>query len=264
MTVSQGRPEEDPPYVVWTIMTLKAYTERSLHDHAAIAAERHRGHVDHMAMLLVERDRRYSERFKAQEEARRMALDAVNREFHEHIVQVRSETQAALVSSERAIGKSETANEKRFESVNEFRQQLADQAALFIPRREAEALVATLGEKVATSVSRIELTATRADLAAQVASAAAAIEGVEKSSLTRYEAAQARMTGIAEDIVALKVFQSRVAGLEQLVQSQKERLDKTEGKGQGGQALWGYLVGAIGLILTIVTLANVLTSNGGP
>jgi hypothetical protein len=44
--------------------------------------------------------------------------------------------QAALVSAEKAVGKAEVATEKRFESVNEFRAQLSDQAAHFSTRDE--------------------------------------------------------------------------------------------------------------------------------
>jgi hypothetical protein len=38
---------------------------------------------------------------------------------------------AALTSAEKAVAKAEGANERRFDSVNEFRQQLNDQAATF-------------------------------------------------------------------------------------------------------------------------------------
>lgn len=43
----------------------------------------------------------------------------------------------ALTASEKAIGKAEIATEKRFDAVNEFRAQLADQARTFMPRNEA-------------------------------------------------------------------------------------------------------------------------------
>lgn len=54
----------------------------------------------------------------------------------------------ALDSAEKAVVKAETAAEKRFEAVNEFRGQLADQAATFIGRNEAEARILALGEKL--------------------------------------------------------------------------------------------------------------------
>ena len=52
--------------------------------------------------------------------------------------------QAALNAAEKAVTKAETASEKRFDAVNEFRAQLADQAQTFIPRAEAELQFANL------------------------------------------------------------------------------------------------------------------------
>jgi hypothetical protein len=50
------------------------------------------------------------------------------------------ETTTAFAGAEKAILKAETATEKRFEGVNEFRAQLSDQAARFITRDELHAL----------------------------------------------------------------------------------------------------------------------------
>lgn len=69
---------------------------------------------DALQKLTDERDRRYEQRFAAQEAA----------------------VQNALNSAEKAVTKAEIATEKRFEGVNEFRGQLADQARTFLPRQE--------------------------------------------------------------------------------------------------------------------------------
>lgn len=119
------------------------------------------------ATLINENDRRYTERFIAQEKAVDVALITVNRamdiaiakvdkEFHEHLQQVRTETLTAFTASEKAIAKAETASEKRFESVNEFRGQLSDQAASFMSRLEAEAKFTGLMEKVDGLTTRID------------------------------------------------------------------------------------------------------------
>lgn len=71
---------------------------------------------EHLQALLVEADKRNQQRFDGQEKA----------------------VSAALQAAKEAVTKAETAAEKRFDSVNEFRQQLSDQAASFMPRREAE------------------------------------------------------------------------------------------------------------------------------
>lgn len=71
---------------------------------------------EHIQVLMTEADRRNQQRFEGQEKA----------------------VSAALQAQKEAVTKAEVAAEKRFESVNEFRQQLSDQAASFMPRREAE------------------------------------------------------------------------------------------------------------------------------
>ncbi len=72
--------------------------------------------VEHLARLMDERDRRYAEVAAAA----KVAVDA------------------AFASAKEAVLKAETANAARFESVNEFRGQLNDQAAHFISRVEVE------------------------------------------------------------------------------------------------------------------------------
>ena len=62
---------------------------------------------------------------------------------------------AALASIERSMEKSVDATERRFESVNEFRAQLTDQAATFIRRDEVERRIETVTQKVNTDSERI-------------------------------------------------------------------------------------------------------------
>lgn len=120
--------------------------------------------------VLIEHDKRYEQRFQGQENNVGLALSRVDKEFHEHIQQVRTETQAALEAAEKAIAKAETATDKRFESVNEFRAQLADQAARFMPRDESINRHDATSEKIADLDRRqradIALVNSRLDLAA--------------------------------------------------------------------------------------------------
>jgi hypothetical protein len=76
--------------------------------------------------LMVERDMRYAQRSASQDEAVRSALE----------------------TSEKAITKAESATERRFEGVNEFRATLADQASTLLPRAEYNAQHSALEEKV--------------------------------------------------------------------------------------------------------------------
>jgi len=57
---------------------------------------------------------------------------------------------SALAASDRAVSKAETASEKRFDSVNEFRSTLADQQRTLMPRSETETLFKNMGEKIET------------------------------------------------------------------------------------------------------------------
>ncbi len=72
--------------------------------------------VQHLRDVMDERDRRYAEVAAAQARA----------------------VDAAFASAKEAVLKAEAAAQARFEAVNEFRGQLADQAGTFIPRNEAE------------------------------------------------------------------------------------------------------------------------------
>jgi hypothetical protein len=83
--------------------------------------------------LMDERDRRYEERFKAMDE----------------------KTGLALTSSEKAVTKAETATEKRFDAVNEFRGQLKDQASTLISRVEVDARFVAQNEKL-ESISKVQ------------------------------------------------------------------------------------------------------------
>jgi hypothetical protein len=63
--------------------------------------------------------------------------------------------QAALASAEKAVSKAEQATERRFEAVNEFRGQLADQTGTFLPRTEYGAAHAGLVDRINVITERI-------------------------------------------------------------------------------------------------------------
>jgi len=81
-------------------------------------------------------------------EARLGTLDQQIKSVHREIDIETSATRAA-------VQKADTATEKRFESVNEFRAQMADAAAQYITRREVEALVNTNAGKISDITDRI-------------------------------------------------------------------------------------------------------------
>jgi hypothetical protein len=103
---------------------------------------------DHVLALFAEKDLRDQQRFDAQEKAVQAALLAQQTAVGAALLAQEKATQAAQQSADRATSKAEAASEKRFEATNEFRGQLADQAATFMPRSEAESRLAALAEKV--------------------------------------------------------------------------------------------------------------------
>lgn len=99
---------------------------------------------EYVDRILAEKDLRDQQRYDAQMRAIDAALAAADRAV-----------QAALASAEKAVNKAETANEKRFESVNEFRGQLNDQAKTFLPRSEYTVQHEALGDKVNAAVKTL-------------------------------------------------------------------------------------------------------------
>jgi hypothetical protein len=82
---------------------------------------------EHLAALL-----------KAAQDANRQRVDDLIDTVDERDKTQRREVQSALASAEKAVIKAEKDAKQRFKSVNEFRDQLRDQAATFMPRLEAE------------------------------------------------------------------------------------------------------------------------------
>lgn len=76
----------------------------------------------HLLSVTASNDRRYEQRFEAQEKA----------------------VGNAIFAADRAVVKAEAATEKRFESVNEFRATLSDQQRTFMPRSESDAIIKAL------------------------------------------------------------------------------------------------------------------------
>ncbi len=108
----------------------------------------------HIIELHRERDLRAEQRFQAHEIALETAFIAERAhvaaaiaslyrviadrdQFLERLAAERDrQVQTAFLAAESAVRKAESATEKRFDGVNEFRKQLADQAATFLPRKE--------------------------------------------------------------------------------------------------------------------------------
>lgn len=88
----------------------------------------------HVVYMIREADRRYEQRFAAQETA----------------------VANALAAAKEAVDKAEAATEKRFEAVNEFRAQLNDQAARLMTRDESLSRHNRTAEQITDLQGRID------------------------------------------------------------------------------------------------------------
>lgn len=95
--------------------------------------------IDNLQRIMDERDKQYAQRFEAQQKAVADALQAAKEAVANALLAVKETTGNTLAAADKAVAKAELANEKRFESQNEFRQTLTDQATQFMTKAEADA-----------------------------------------------------------------------------------------------------------------------------
>ncbi len=89
---------------------------------------------DYLNLLINERDRQYDQRFQAQQQS----------------------VDAALAAADKATNKADEAIEKRFDSVNEFRQTLSDQALNFANKQAVEAALIGINDKIDGLTTRLD------------------------------------------------------------------------------------------------------------
>lgn len=100
--------------------------------------------VNQIMAIIAERDRQYAQRFDAQEKSTIVALAAAEKAV-----------QAALIAAKEAVQKAEVASEKRFDSVNEFRNTLKDQQLLLMTRVEAEARFKDMDRRILENAQQV-------------------------------------------------------------------------------------------------------------
>lgn len=82
-------------------------------------------------------------------------VDTLKEFIEQRITDQDKAVQAALIAAKEAVIKAETATEKRFESVNEFRAQLADQSNTLMPRQEYSVQHRALEDRVTDLTDRL-------------------------------------------------------------------------------------------------------------
>lgn len=162
----------------------------------------------HVEAVATERDRRYGERFDAQQEAVKIAIVAAAARFNDHLEAVKEANEAAFESSNKAIEKAEYAQAKRNEVANEFRAQLGDQAATLMPRKEYETSHRSLEDKLEARVHIVdtrleEVRRSVVDLNTSMMPRTE-VRLLHDSQVARQEAMQRTMTELAQGVVALR------------------------------------------------------------
>lgn len=98
------------------------------------------------------------ELFNSQIQQVNVLINANDKNYNQRFDNVIEATKNALAASDRAVTKAESASEKRFDAVNEFRATLADQQRNLMPRGEVEILIKAINEKIdslnITTISR--------------------------------------------------------------------------------------------------------------
>lgn len=130
----------------------------------------------HILRVLGDLKESLNERYATQTKAVDAAFSAAEIARQTARIEDQRAVATALLSAEKAVTKAEIAAEKRFESVNEFRAQLADQAATFVSRTEAEAYRLATEAKIEGLKVQLDKLEKRMDLAqGKSAGSAAAI-----------------------------------------------------------------------------------------
>lgn len=170
----------------WTVDTLRVFIQRQLDDLRRALDARYDAQIKAVDAAFASQQTAMQTAFTAADKALDQRANTLDKEYHEHLEQVRHENtlafinsdkaiaaallsakeavNAALVSSKEAVTKAELAAEKRFESVNEFRAQLADQAATFVSRLEADAYRQGTEQKLEALKDQVDRAEKRLDL----------------------------------------------------------------------------------------------------
>lgn len=130
---------------------------------------------DYLLSIINERDRLYNGR-----------IDALDNKVLQKFESVEKSLSAAIGNQALAVQKAETAAEKRFDSVNEFRNQLKDQQVTLVTRSEIDARFKSLEEKIALIVSYQNQASGRGQNAEFLWSALIAVAGLAVAGIVAF------------------------------------------------------------------------------
>jgi hypothetical protein len=107
-----------------------------------------RAFKEYLKDLMAAHDKRYEQRYEAQQKALDAAFTAQKDAVTTAMVAQKESNSAGLSAQKEAVTKAETAAEKRFEGADRARLEQAEQQRTLMPRAEAEARLSAMGEKV--------------------------------------------------------------------------------------------------------------------
>jgi hypothetical protein len=236
---------QDPTRQVWNLATLDMYFTKVMDERDRAYQQRWEG--SERAMVLA---------FNAAKEAVAAALQAQKDAVSTGFAAQDKAVAAALAAADRALTKAESASEKRFDSVNEFRAQLSDQAASFVPRVEFNRALEAVTERMEATGKVSEARISDLRMAGEGAgrlimekldlnhtSLESRIETTSKASLERHDRVMA---------VLNEKMESMHGNFSERLDDLRSSRDTTVGKTSGVTTGWTVLVGAIGLVATVL------------
>lgn len=121
----------------WTVDTLRVFLSGKLSDLHEMLQERY-----------VMQTKAVDAAFSAQQTAMQTAKIEQAIAMVTALAAQKEAVQTAMAAAEKAVAKAETAADKRFESVNEFREQLADQADTFASKNDMDVRMKAITDKL--------------------------------------------------------------------------------------------------------------------
>ena len=177
-------------------------------------------------------------RFEALKESTRLAHEAEVERAAAYKVQtelIATAIDRRFAAVDRSTELAAAAVEKRLESMNEFRAQLNTQASSFVTRTEIE-------DKIAAGRITQETYERRIQAIEQNKANADKVESMRLFFEDKLESQRIALLASIEknqtDIIALREYRSQ-----------------TTGKSTGATQLWGYIVGATGILIALVSIA---------
>jgi hypothetical protein len=225
-----GETRENPSG--WTVDTLRAYMQTQVD--MLFASEMRQ--MSHLQLML-------DERYLTQTKAVDAAFTAQQTAMVAALAAAETAVSKALEAAEKAVLKAEIAADKRFASVNEFRDQLNDQATTFMPRREAEAGMTRNAERIAQVSEALSHTITQE-----------AYVAANRHTATRLS----ELTDTINLMILRTEFNAIHDALLVRVQDITDRVNRSEGSSGGANAnraqLISFISAATAIIAIIVTV----------